>query len=48
MTNLRLKTSEVFSIFVYIYASYTRPASELNCLRLNLSELLILLGSQNG
>ena len=27
---------------MYIYARYTRPASELNCLRFNLSELLIL------
>ena len=32
----------VSSIFVYIYARYTRPASELYCLRFNLSELLIL------
>ena len=27
---------------MYIYARYTRPASELNCLRFNLLELLIL------
>ena len=27
---------------MYIYARYTRPASELNCLRFNLSELLKL------
>ena len=27
---------------MYIYARYTRPASELNCLRFNFSELFIL------